>query len=92
MLAKPYYLLRQLPVKKVSHELIRRIMRELGYSLLTNRKTKEGEDHPDRDAQFEFITVQNASSPHGTGSFYYIPSKFKCVVPAHALGEPKFFM
>ncbi|MDR2773269.1 MAG: IS3 family transposase, partial [Tannerella sp.] len=40
---------------KVSHELVRRILREMGYSLQTNRKTKEGENHPDRDAQFEFI-------------------------------------
>jgi hypothetical protein len=40
---------------RVSHELIRRIMQELGYGLQTNRKTKEGGNHPDRDAQFEFI-------------------------------------
>jgi transposase len=40
---------------KVSHELIRQLLQEIGYSLQTNRKTKEGGDHPDRDAQFEFI-------------------------------------
>ena len=27
----------------------------------TNRKTKEGGDHPDRDAQFEFISNQTKS-------------------------------
>jgi len=40
---------------KVSHELIRQILQELGYSLQTNKKTQEGGNHPDRDAQFEFI-------------------------------------
>jgi hypothetical protein len=31
------------------------IVRELGYSLQGNRKTREGQDHPDRDAQFKHI-------------------------------------
>ena len=44
---------------KISHELIRQILQESGYSLQTNRKTKEGGDHPDRDAQFEFINNQS---------------------------------
>ena len=44
---------------KISHELIRQILQELGYSLQTNRKTKEGGTHPDRDAQFEFINKQS---------------------------------
>jgi hypothetical protein len=30
----------------------------LGYSLQSNRKTQEGADHPDRDAQFQFIYRQ----------------------------------
>jgi hypothetical protein len=30
-------------------------MKVLGYSLQSNKKTKEGGDHPDRDAQFEYI-------------------------------------
>jgi lipoprotein-anchoring transpeptidase ErfK/SrfK len=42
----------------VSHELIRQILSAQGYSLQTNRKTKEGGVHPDRDAQFEFINNQ----------------------------------
>jgi len=44
---------------KISHELIRQILLESGYSLQTNRKTLEGGDHPDRDAQFEFINSQS---------------------------------
>ena len=42
----------------ISHELIRQILKEQEYSLQTNRKTKEGGKHPDRDAQFEFINNQ----------------------------------
>ena len=34
---------------------ISQILRQLGYSLQGNRKTREGKNHPDRDAQFEFI-------------------------------------
>jgi len=45
----------------VSHELIRQILKEQKYSLQTNRKTKEGGEHPDRDAQFEFINSQTKS-------------------------------
>ena len=33
-------------------------LRELGYSLQTNRKTKEGSSHVDRDAQFQYISDQ----------------------------------
>ena len=29
-----------------------------GYSLQANRKTKEGDNHPDRDAQFGYINTQ----------------------------------
>ena len=40
---------------KVSHEVVRQCLIELGYSLEANKKTKEGGDSPDRDAQFEHI-------------------------------------
>ena len=40
----------------ISHEKVAQYLRELGYSLQGNRKTEEeGEDHPDRDAQFRHI-------------------------------------
>jgi len=44
---------------KASHELIRQILQAQDYSLQTNRKTKEGGEHPDRDAQFEFINSKS---------------------------------
>lgn len=40
---------------KVSHELVKRVLKGLGYSLQSNRKTDEGGKHEDRDAQFEHI-------------------------------------
>ena len=43
---------------KVSHNAVRKILKEKGYSLQSNRKTHEGGDHPDRDLQFEFINDQ----------------------------------
>lgn len=39
----------------VSHQTVAALLTDWGYSLQANRKTKEGEDHPDRDAQFEYI-------------------------------------
>ena len=39
----------------VSHKLVGRLLRQLGFSLQANRKTREGSSHPDRDAQFEHI-------------------------------------
>ncbi len=39
----------------VSHKLVGRLLRKLGFSLQANRKTSEGSTHPDRDAQFEQI-------------------------------------
>jgi hypothetical protein len=42
----------------VSHQTIAALLSDLDYSLQANSKTKEGQDHPDRDAQFEHINQQ----------------------------------
>jgi len=42
----------------ISHEKVAQILRAMDYSLQSNRKTEEGEDHPDRDAQFRYINDQ----------------------------------
>jgi hypothetical protein len=39
----------------VGRTKISEVLHGLGYSLQGNRKTREGKDHPDRDAQFEHI-------------------------------------
>jgi hypothetical protein len=41
----------------VSHMGVARLLGGLGYSLQGNRKTEEGADHPDRDAQFAHINA-----------------------------------
>jgi hypothetical protein len=56
---------------KLSEELRRRqhpvgprtvasLLRHAGYSLQANRKTREGKQHPDRNAQFEYLNSQVA--------------------------------
>jgi hypothetical protein len=42
----------------VSARTVARLLYAAGYSLQANRKTREGKDHPDRDAQFEHINRQ----------------------------------
>ena len=42
----------------ISHEKVAQLLRQMNYSLQGNRKTEEGEDHPDRDAQFRHINRQ----------------------------------
>jgi hypothetical protein len=42
---------------RVSQEWVRLTLRGLRYSLQGNRKTREGADHPDRDAQFAHINA-----------------------------------
>ena len=42
----------------VSYPVVAELLHELEYSLQANRKTKEGNDHPDRNAQFEHINAR----------------------------------
>ncbi len=41
---------------EVSERTVSRLLGRLGYSLQANQKTREGADHPDRDAQFQYIS------------------------------------
>jgi len=45
---------------QVSEQIVRRLLREAGYSLQANAKTLEGGQHPDRDAQFIYLADQAA--------------------------------
>jgi hypothetical protein len=42
----------------ISHMKVAQLLHEQDYSLQSNRKTEEGGDHPDRDAQFRHINTQ----------------------------------
>jgi transposase len=43
---------------EVSYPVVADLLHEMGYSLQANRKTREGDSHPDRNAQFEHINVR----------------------------------
>lgn len=49
-------------LKGMRHEVcpnvVARLLRKLGYSLQSNRKTREGSKHPDRDAQFQYLDAR----------------------------------
>jgi len=47
---------------QVSRTLVAELLNAAGYSLQGNRKTKEGDSHPDRDAQFAHINTQVAAA------------------------------
>ena len=40
---------------RISHTLVGKVLDKKGYSLQSNKKVKEGCNHPDRDARFHFI-------------------------------------
>jgi len=43
---------------QVSHTLVGQLLHASGYSLQANAKNREGSNHPDRNAQFEYINRQ----------------------------------
>jgi Rhodopirellula transposase DDE domain len=47
---------------QVGRTLVAELLNTAGYSLQANRKTKEGDSHPDRDAQFAHINAQVATA------------------------------
>jgi Rhodopirellula transposase. len=46
---------------RVSHVVVGELLHKLGYSLQSTQKTKEGRQHPDRDAQFRYLNDQAAA-------------------------------
>ncbi|GAA0699806.1 hypothetical protein GCM10010193_63160 [Kitasatospora atroaurantiaca] len=44
--------------RQISPVTVGRLLRENGFSLQSNAKTLEGDQHPDRDAQFQYINEQ----------------------------------
>jgi transposase len=65
---------------KVSHETVAKLLRQLGYSLQANRKTKEGKQHPDRDAQFRHINERVKTAIKGSEPVISIDTKKKELV------------
>ncbi len=47
---------------RIGHNVVADLLRQLNYSLQGNRKTREGSNTPDRDAQFNYINAQVAAA------------------------------
>lgn len=47
---------------QISHETVSQLLKGMKYSLQSNRKTKEGKNHKDRDKQFRYINNQVATA------------------------------
>lgn len=65
---------------QVGRTKISDVLRSLGYSLQGNRKTREGKDHPDRDAQFQHIAARVKAYRHGGRPAVSVDTKKKEVL------------
>lgn len=66
----------------VSYPVVGDLLHELGYSLQANRKILEGTDHPDRNAQFEFISEQTTQQLMAGNPVISVDTKKKELVGA----------
>ena len=81
----------------VSGELVRQLLHKTGYRLQTNRKTKEGASHPDRDAQFGYINERTVALQQSGQPVISVDCKKKELVGTfknggrewHPQGEPE---
>ena len=65
---------------------VRLQVKALGYSLQANRKTREGADHPDRDAQFEHIATVTGAALAANQPVLSVDTKKKELVGAYKNG------
>ena len=80
-----YTLARELNRKgfSVSSTKVGQILKLKGYSLQSNRKTIEGKQHPDRNAQFEFIAKRIAANSRAKQPSVSVDTKKKEVLGNH---------
>ncbi len=64
----------------VSHSTVSRLLKDAGYSLQANRKTIEGKQHPDRNAQFEHINRRIKSQQRARQPALSVDTKKKEIV------------
>lgn len=62
---------------QVGQAKVRKMLKSLGYSLQGNRKTREGKDHPDRDAQFKHIHARVQACRRGKRPAVSVDTKKK---------------
>ena len=66
-----------------SRKLVGRLLRQLGFSLHANKKTREGATHPDRDMQFEHINAKIKQFRDGNQPAISVDTKKKGVPQRH---------
>ena len=64
----------------ISHVSVGVLLKELGYSLQGKRKTLEGGDHPDRGAQFEYISDKVGAALNAGQALISVDTKKKELV------------
>jgi len=65
---------------QASTVLVAKLLRNMGYSLQGNSKTREGSNHPDRDAQFRYLARQAAQFQAGGQPVISVDTKKKELV------------
>lgn len=65
---------------KTSHRMVAELLREMGYRLQANRKTIEGKQHPDRDAQFKYINQKSQKQQRASQPVISVDTKKKELV------------
>ena len=65
---------------RVGDKTVARLLRERGYSLQSTKKTVEGKQHPDRNAQFEFINAKAKGCLESGVPFVSVDTKKKELV------------
>jgi Rhodopirellula transposase DDE domain len=74
----------------ISHTTVARMLKALGYSLQASRKTKEGNSHPDPNAQFEYIHQQLIAFQQHAQPIVSVDTKKKERVGDFANGEREY--
>jgi len=69
---------------------VAQILHDLDYSLQSNRKTEEGRDHPDRDAQFRHINAAVKRSLARGNPVISVDTKKKELIGAYKKSVPYY--
>lgn len=70
----------------VSAELVRRLLHQMGYSLQATAKQNEGSQHPDRNAQFEYLNAAVAERLAAGEPVISVDTKKKELIGGYANG------
>ena len=74
----------------VSQRSVWNLLDELGYSMQSNRKSNEGSNHPDRDAQFQFIADSVATFLEAGFPAISVDTKKKELIGNYKNGGPEW--